>query len=40
MNARQRALQQAWQYWIINMQIMALIVLIKEPRAQAYVRVD
>lgn len=40
MNVRQRALQEARQYWIINMQIVALIVLIKEPRAHiAYVRI-
>lgn len=40
MNVRQRALQEARQYWIINMQIVALIVLIKEPRTHvAYVRI-
>lgn len=40
MNAQQRALQETWQYWIINMQIMALVILIKEPRAHAaYVRI-
>ncbi len=40
MNAGQLALQEARQYWIINIQIVSLIVLIKEPRAHVvYVRI-
>lgn len=40
MNAQQSTLQQLWLYWIINIQVVALIVLIKEPRAHvAYVRI-